>query len=82
MVADEVTAPVNSLRIHRAPRNSIKETAPGTEVLHPGAEAKEAVEVTLLRELGGDWEVFELHTTRSGRNSRGGRSVRSSKGAR
>ena len=61
----------------------------------------EAVEVTVLRELGGDWsgenlmekedmeemkevekgrgEVFELSATRSKRNSRGGKSVRSLK---
>ncbi len=43
---------------------------------------KEAVEVTVLRELGGDWEVYELPATRSKRSSRGGRSVRSLKGGR
>ena len=57
----------------RAPRNS----STTKEAVASGAEEvaemkKEAVEMTLLRELGGDWEVYELPATRSVRSSRGG----------
>ena len=46
------------------------------------AELKEAVEVTVLRELGGEWDVYELPATMSARNSKGGKSVRSLKAVR
>ena len=56
----------------------------GVGVLSYPAEVteKEAVEVTVLRELGGEWEVSELPATRSVRSSRGAKSVRSLKGLR
>lgn len=82
MIADpEEASHVDSHRVLRAPRTSIKEMGIEIEVQHP-AEVKEAVEVTVLRELGGDWEVYELPATRSVRNSKGGKSVRSLKGVR
>ena len=77
-VTDEETNPANSQRILLAPRNSVKEMGSGTEA----ARMKEAVEVTVLRELGGDWDVYELPATRSVRSSRGAKSVRSLKGVR
>lgn len=78
MIDDEAAKPVGSHRILRAPRNSLKEMCPGQEISHPAA-MKEAVEVTVLRELGGDWEVHELPATRSVRSSKGGKSTRSLK---
>ncbi|KAL9067722.1 MAG: hypothetical protein Q9161_006714 [Pseudevernia consocians] len=81
VIADEGVNPVCSHRVPRVPRNSIKETGPAPKVPRP-AESKEAVEVTVLRELGGDWEVYELPATRSVRNSKGGKSLRSLKGSR
>ena len=81
MIADEVATPVNSQRILWAPRHSMKETGAGAEVAYP-AETKEALEATVLRELGGNWEVYELPTTRSVRSSKGAKSVKSHKGIR
>lgn len=81
VIADEGSHPVHSHRTFRAPRTSIKEFGSGAEVSYP-AELKEAVEVTVLRELGGDWDVYELAATRSARSSKGGKSVRSMKGVR
>ena len=76
---DEAADPVGTERVLLAPRNSIREAAPGAEL----PETKEALEVTVLRELGGSWEVHELPATRSGRSSRGGsRSAKSLKGIR
>lgn len=81
VIADEGVNPNHSHRILRAPRNSIKEmTDPGAELPVYTTEVKEALEVTVLRELGGDWEVYELPATRSVRNSKGGKSVKSLKG--
>lgn len=64
-----------------ASRNSVKEIDRVADRDCP-AEVKEAVEVTVLRELGGGWEVYELPTTRSVRTSRGGKSLKSLKGSR
>ncbi|KAF6238538.1 hypothetical protein HO173_003043 [Letharia columbiana] len=72
VIADEDASPVGSHRIFRALRNSIKGLSPEAEVPYP-AELKEAVEVTVLRELGGDWDMYELPATRSVRNFKGGR---------
>lgn len=85
MTADDLARPVNC---HPAPQalktSSMKEPpAPGAEnAAYPAHETKEAVEVTVLKELGGDWEVYELPATKSARNSRRGtaRSVWSLKG--
>ena len=81
VMVDETSSPVVNNRALQAPRNSIKELAPGVEVPDP-AEMKEAVEVTVLRELGGGWELYELPATKSVRSSRGAKSVRSLKGTR
>lgn len=57
----------------------------GTVLSYPAEvkeKEKEAVEVTVLRELGAEWEVYELPATRSVRSSRGAKSVRSLKGVR
>lgn len=75
MITDERASPVGSHRVLRAPRNSIKGTGPGAEVLYQ-AGLREAVEVTVLKELGGDWEVYELPATRSVRSSSGGKSLK------
>lgn len=80
-MTDEGANPARSHRILRAPRNSIKEMDPGAEISYT-PEVKEALEATVLRELGGDWEVYELPATRSVRNSKGGKSVKSLKGVR
>lgn len=80
--------PGNSYRVSRAPGNSMKEISvpgEGTVLSYPAEvkeKDKEAVEVTVLRELGGEWEVYELPATRSFRSSRGAKSVRSLKGVR
>ena len=82
---DELARPVNG---HPAPQalklSSMKEPpAPGAQAAaYPAHGAKESLEVTVLKELGGDWEVYELPaTTKSVRNSRGAaRSVWSLKG--
>ena len=79
VIADEVTDPVGSQRVLRAPRNSIQEMGPGQKVSY---QEKEALEVTVLRELGGDWELPELPATRSMRSSKGGKSVKSLKSLR
>ncbi|CAF9930566.1 hypothetical protein IMSHALPRED_008220 [Imshaugia aleurites] len=72
VIADETAAsPVHSHRSPHAPRKSIKEISPA-EVAYP-AESKEALEVTVLRELGGDWDVYELPATRSVRSLGGAR---------
>ena len=82
MIADEAAEPVGTQRICLAPRNSIKEAAPEAE-LPIAPETKEALEVTVLRELGGNWEVHELPATRSVRSSRGNsKSAKSLKGIR
>ncbi|KAL9137590.1 MAG: hypothetical protein Q9175_001215, partial [Cornicularia normoerica] len=75
VITDERPSPVDSHRVLRAPRNSIKGTSPGAEVLYQ-AGLREAVEVTVLKELGGDWEVYELPATRSVRSSSGGKSLK------
>ncbi len=77
MIADGEANPVGSHQMLQASRNSIKEIDRDCP-----AEVKEAVEVTVLRELGGGWEVYELPTTRSVRTSKGGKSLRSLKGSR
>ena len=85
MIADDHEASpvvVDSHRVLRAPGNSVKDMGCGMEVVQRPAEVKEAVEVTVLRELGGDWEVYELPATKSVRSSKGGKSVRSLKGVR
>ena len=81
MTADEGANPIQSHGTIQAPRNSIKEVDPGAEVPYT-PKVKEALEVTVLRELGGDWEVHELAATRSVRNSMGGKSAKSLKGIR
>lgn len=81
MIADQEAGPPGSQRVLRAPRDSVKEMGHGMEARHP-AELKEAVEVTVLRELGGDWDVYELPATKSVRSSKGGKSVKSFKGVR
>lgn len=73
MIADELAIPAP-----RAPK-TVSSCAKEAPPLSPGAEAdddddetKEAVEVTVLKELGGDWAVYELPATaKSVRNSRG-----------
>ena len=81
VIADSEANPVGSPRMFQASSNSVKEIAHVADRDCP-AEVKEAVEVTVLRELGGDWEVYELPTTRSVRTSKGGKSLRSLKGSR
>lgn len=81
MIPDDETSQVDSHQLLRAPRNSIKEMGHKMEVQHP-TELKEAVEVTVLRELGGSWDVYELPATRSVRSSKGGKSVKSLKGGK
>ena len=81
MIADEAADPVATQRVLLAPSNSVRETAPEAE-LPFAPETKEALEVTVLRELGGNWEVHELPATRSVRSSRGAKSPRSLKGIR
>lgn len=73
VIADELAIPAP-----RAPK-TVSSCAKEAPPLSPGAEAdddddetKEAVEVTVLKELGGDWAVYELPATaKSVRNSRG-----------
>ena len=81
VIADEAADPVGAQKIPLAPRTSMRETTPEAE-LPFAPEKKEALEVTVLRELGGNWEVHELPATRSTRSSRGGKSARSLKGIR
>ena len=81
VIADEAADPIGTQRVLVAPRNSVKEMAPEAE-LPFAPETKEALEVTVLRELGGNWEVHELPATRSVRSSRGAKSTRSLKGIR
>lgn len=64
---------------HEAPTNPIARRPshfPPPAALHPAIanqKTKEAIEVTVLRELGGgEWNVYELPATRSVRSSRGG----------
>ncbi|CAD6583680.1 MAG: hypothetical protein ASARMPREDX12_001342 [Alectoria sarmentosa] len=81
VTTDEEANPADSHRIFRAPAKSIKEIGPGVVAPYP-AELKEMLEVTVLRELGGEWGIYELPATRSVRNSKGGKSVKSVKGVR
>lgn len=81
MIADGESRPATRRGTLGAPKKSIREIEPLTAVPHP-ADAKEAVEVTVLGELGGGWDVYELPATRSKRSSKGGKSVRSLNGVR
>lgn len=81
VTTDEEANPADSHRIFRAPADSIKEIGHGVVAPYP-AELKETLEVTVLRELGGEWGIYELPATRSVRSSKGGKSVKSLKGVR
>ena len=81
MIADGESRPLTRRGTLGAPKKSVEEIEPVTAMPHP-ADVKEAVEVTVLRELGGDWDVYELPATRSKRSSKGGKSVRSLNGVR
>lgn len=83
MIADREASPVDSHSVLGGPGdgNSIRDMGLEMEVQRP-AESKEALEVTVLRELGGNWVGYELPVTRSVRTSRGGKSVKGFTGVR
>lgn len=81
VITDDVADPVNSHQSLGVLSNSVKEIGTGAEETYPAEiKEKEAVEMTVLSELSGRWEEYELPATRSVRSSRGARSVRSGKG--
>lgn len=83
MIPDPEACPVDRRRVLGAlgDRIGVKDVGWEGEVQRP-KESKEALEVTVLRELGGSWEVYELPATRSVWSSRGGKSVKGFKGVR